>query len=304
MIRVVISGLHFPLTMMGYFIKAFQRRSDVELVTAGPFSGNWIPWNGGIHLPPKYVHTPTIPLPQESPQFGMLSQVVTSRLPWTPDLWLQIDAGFHFRDKPKAGIVGHILTDPHCLMPQYRSVRDNMDVVFNMQNCYRNAGEQYLPYAVDPNIHRPLELEKVYDGCLVGLHYAQRDALVNRLRADGFHIYYSIGEIYEEYNRLYNQSRVALSWSSLLDTPARVYEAMGMAVPLLCNRTPDLGELFVEGDHYLGFDSLEEAVRQFRRLVNEPEFASHLASTAYRKVLAQHTWDHRVQQILETCHLI
>ena len=49
--------------MMRYMIEAFEDRDDVELWTYGPFTGNNIPWNGGIQLDQRYVKTPNFPLP-------------------------------------------------------------------------------------------------------------------------------------------------------------------------------------------------------------------------------------------------
>ena len=60
MIRVVVSGIHYPLSMMKYFITALQRREDIELFTVGPFTGTYIPWAGGMQLPAKYVKQPDL----------------------------------------------------------------------------------------------------------------------------------------------------------------------------------------------------------------------------------------------------
>ena len=114
-IRTVISGLFYPVTMMGYFIRALERRDDVELFLVGPYTGDWIPWGGGMRLPFKYVKTPNIPLPMElAQQPGLAPSFIESRLPWKPDLWLQIDAGWWLQ-RPDAGVVAHIATDPHCV---------------------------------------------------------------------------------------------------------------------------------------------------------------------------------------------
>ena len=117
-------------------------------------------------------------------------------------------------------------------------------------------------------------------------------------------VYYDIGQVYDEYRLIYNQSRVALSWSSLKDTPTRVFEAFGMKSPLVANRTPDLPTFFVEGEHYLGFDDEVEATIQVEKLLRAPDFAEEIAQNALRKVRSAHSWDHRITQLLETCRLI
>lgn len=303
-IKVVISGIYYPLAMMTYFIRAFERRNDIELVTAGPFTGSWIPWKGGMNLPVKYVKSPTIPLPKDFISVSPPPAIIQNRLPWIPDLWLQIDAGWHLSSKPKATIVGHVQTDPHCTKSFYEVPIKYSDVNFCMQQAYIQPGEQYLPYAFDPTIHYPENRPQIYDVCLSGLQYENRVRLVNELRRRGRNVYSDIGNIFDEYRILYNQSRVAINWSSLLDLTARVFESFGMARPLVCNRVPDLANFFVENDHYLGFSNLDEGVKQVERCLNDPTMAEEMAGAAHRKVVAGHTWDHRIQQILEVCKLI
>lgn len=302
-IKVVISGIFYPLAMLSYFVKEFQRRENVELFTVGPYTGNWIPWNGGMRLPDKYVYTPDIPLPPNNmyPSYS----IVKPHLPWKPDLWIQIDAGSHFIEKPEAMMVIHIQTDPHVLKESYKLARRYSDISFCMQKVYMEDGEQYLPYAYDENLFYPMpEIEKVYDACLIGLHYANRDSLVEGLRAEGLNVYYSIGEVYDEYRLKYNQSRVALNWSSLLDLNARVFEACGMRIPLVSNTVPDMPNFFIDGEHYLGFRDVKEGVRNVKTLLANPEFGDILSGNAERKVRAGHRWKHRIDQILEACKLL
>ena len=300
--RIVISGLIFPVTMLHFFWRAFERREDVDLRVVGPFSNDWIPWKGGIRLPMRYVKYPHIPLPQNlSGSVGMSPAFIQGQLPWEPDLWIQIDAGWWLQ-KPKATVVAHIATDPHVL--DYDRQRKECDVFFNMQTPYMKPGDRYLPYAYDKEIHYPILADKVYNAALVGLQYETRTKLVNRLRQGGLRVYYETGIVYDEYREIYNQSDVALSWSSLLDMPARVWEAFAMSVPLVTNRVPDLSNWFVEKDHFLGFNDVDEAERQVRTLLNDPEYAAEMSENVYRKVTAAHSYDHRVNEILSVCKII
>jgi spore maturation protein CgeB len=113
-----------------------------------------------------------------------------------------------------------------------------------------------------------------------------------------------MGEIYDEYRIAYNKARVALSWSSLNDLPARVWEGMGMNLPVVTNRVPDLSNFFVEGEHYLGFSNVQEAEKQVLLLLSDDAMRDEMANNAYRKVIAGHTYDHRISQILENAKLI
>jgi len=272
------------------------------LHVVGPFSNDWIPWKGGIRLPMRYVKYPHIALDHQlGGHSGTSPASIQAQLPWEPDLWIQIDAGWWLQ-KPKATVVAHIATDPHVL--NYDRQRMECDVFFNMQTPYMKPGDRYLPYAYDKEIHYPILADKVYNAALVGLQYETRTKLVNRLRQGGLRVYYETGIVYDEYREIYNQSDVALSWSSLLDMPARVWEAFAMSVPLVTNRVPDLSNWFVEKDHFLGFNDVDEAERQVRTLLNDPEYAAEMSENVYRKVTAAHSYDHRVNEILSVCKII
>ena len=298
MIKIAFSTIFYPVSMGLYILNALRRRDDVELWTVGPFTGSYIPWGGGMHLPARYINTPDMPLSQNTIQQKIPTVFMKNKIPWTPDLFLQVDAGWHFLDRPPGKIVAHVQTDPHCLKELYRPAIVYSDVTFCMQTPYIKEGEEYLPYAYDPEIHYPMDIDKEYDACMLGLQYPQRDALVARLRSHGLNVKYGIGTVYDEYRIEYNKSRIALSWSSLLDTPTRVYEALAMKVALVCNRTKDLENFFVEGEHYLGFETVEEAEKQVLLLLSDDKKRTQIAEEGYEAVLP-HSWDERAKQILE-----
>ena len=137
-IKVVISGLIYSFTMLHWFWRAFERREDIELFVTGPFFDDWIPWSGGLTLPKKYVKVPHFPLPRN--MNNIPSTLVEAQLPWKPDLWLEIDAGWHFNNKPNANIVAHIQTDPHVLKDFYKIPKARSDFVFCMQTPYMENG--------------------------------------------------------------------------------------------------------------------------------------------------------------------
>lgn len=299
-IKVVLSGIFYPMAILRYFERAFQRREDVELITVGPYTGTYIPWDGGMNLPPKYAKSPDYDMP--SNMAGLSGKLVAPSAGNDIDLWVQVDAGFYFRERPKAEIVAHVATDPHVL--DYSRQRELCDYFFNMQKVYSQEGDIYLPYAADPEWHAPMNIEKEWDACLIGLRYSTRTALVFALRDRGLKVYYDNGPVFKEYQIAYNKSRVALSWSSKQDLIARVFEGMCMKLPVVCNRVPDLDEHFIEGRHYFGFDSLVDAIEMVVDLQKEEKVAEEVATNAHELVMAEHLYDHRVQQILETVGLI
>jgi len=143
-IRIAASSIFYPVHMGGYMLSALERRNDVELFTVGPFTGEWIPWNSGLHISAKYIKTPNIPLPMSMVQQKISAKSIEAPMPWKPDLFLIIDAGWHFLDRPDADQVILICTDPHVLAQHYKLPRTYVDKVFNMQNSLFGAWRHLL----------------------------------------------------------------------------------------------------------------------------------------------------------------
>jgi spore maturation protein CgeB len=301
--RILLLGLHYPFALLSYFRHALEKRQDVELYTAGVFTNDYIPWNGGMRLPMRYVKPVDFPLPPSitRPTWKMIEDKFEVKF----DLVLAVDAGFHLSTKPDVPYV-MVLTDPHVLGGWYDKGRAYADFVFNMQRYYFRDGDIHLPYCASPDHHYAMSgVEKIYDAALVGLHYEQRTALVGRLRSLGYNVLYELGLVYDEYREANNKARIALNWSSLMDINARFFEGMAMKQVLVTNRLPHIDELhYYENQHYLGFDTLDEAVFKVEWALKNPEQAQAIALNGYQLVHQNDTYDHRIQTILETTGLI
>lgn len=299
-IKVLLLSIHYPLAMKSYFERAFRRRDDIDLITTGPYTANWIPWMGGMTLPNKYAVPPTIPLPFH-PSIGEVNyDFVKAQLPqgWIPDIVLTVDAGIHWKYKPSDGLVVHIATDPHALNYDYQ--RTISDKFFNMQNIYSKPGDIYLPYAYDPTIHYPEQMSKDTDAVLVGMPYEQRVHWVDELRRLGISVMFTNGPIFDEYRDIANHARIGLNWSSLEDLNARAFEIPAMNLCPVMNRVPDMERFFNEGRQYFGFSDMHEAVERVVWAKEHPDMAKITADDAYERV-KPHTYDSRVAFLLQEC---
>jgi len=297
-IKVCLSGIFYPLAMLSYFKAALLRRNDVELFTVGPYTGCWIPWAGGMNLPPKYADRPDMALPNAHAFRTLPMTFIETKLAahgFEPDLWLQVDAGFHLVGRPQRGKNTIVATDSHCL--NYDKQRQYADTFYCMQQVYAKPGDEYLPYAHDPIWHAPEEQPRMFDACLIGLHYIQRTEFIKRLRGRGINVYYDLGPVYDEARALYNQAPIGLNWSSLLDLNARCFELLGMGRLAVVNRVPDLGRFFEDGRDLVVFDDMEGAVEKVVYYLEHEDEAAQIAAQG-RKTVKPHTWDARVAQIL------
>lgn len=112
--NIVLSGIYYPVAILRYFEAAIKRNKDLNVFTVGPYTETWIPWNGGMTVNvPVEVTSPDLPLNPKQQEFNIKD--IENKLPFEPDLWLQIDAGFSFKGKPSKGKNFVVGTDPHCV---------------------------------------------------------------------------------------------------------------------------------------------------------------------------------------------
>lgn len=302
--RVVLAFKAYPFCLANYYRRALERRNDVELFVMGEFFGQFIPWDSGMEIPMKYFNQVNLPLPvgMNTPSW----ELIKSQLPWTPDLVLCVDAGFHFSGRPDVPYVV-VGTDPHVLGDWYKVPRRDADIFYSMQTSYMEAGDHFLNYSFDPYCHYPDDaVSEEYDCSIIGLHYPHRDEWVNRLRVKGVKVNYRIGDIYDEYREENNKAWIGLNWSSLEDVTARVFEICAMKLVPVLNRLPGLDKLgFEEGRHYLGFSTMEEAIEKVLWAMNNRPFAEQIALNAYQFVHQKdYTYDRNIKTILTDVGLI
>lgn len=296
--KIVLTGIFYPMAILRYFENALKERDDVELFSVGPHTGNWIPWEDGMVVHPRYGKPPNLALEYGSMPIGTPFKIVENQLPWNkPDLIINVDAGFYFTGFPKDVPVAHVATDPHVL--QYDIQRGECSKFFNMQRCYMKPGDIYLPYAADPSVHYPIPIDKDFDAVLIGLHYEDRVNWVNHLRNRGLKVHFSIGEIFDEYRETCNRGKVGLSWSSKDDLIARVFETMAMKICLVTNFVPDIEEHFENEVHYLGFENMGQAIEMVVYALENKEVRQEISENGFRAVHEKHTYNHRIQQIID-----
>lgn len=302
MIKVLVLSIWYPLSMSRYFERALRRRKDLDVKTVGTFTGSWIPWAGGMTLPEKYAIAPDIALPFPPIVNRASYALVRANLPtdWKPDIVLAIDAGMNWIDKPHEGVVATIATDPHVL--DYSHARRISDKFFNMQKCYSEREDIYLPYAYDPTVHYPQPSAKDLDAMLIGLPYTHvpRLAWIQELQKMGLNVYTENGAVFDEYRAIANRAKVGLNWSTMQDLNARFFETPAFGLPMVSNLVPD-ADLFLEQDvDYLAFTSLPEAISKVKYLLDHPDQAENIAANGHKKI-RPHNYDHRVVSVLSEC---
>jgi hypothetical protein len=303
-IKVLLTYLVYPLAMATYFRKALEHREDVDLKVAGIYTGQWIPWMGGMTLPAKYAIPPDVPLPLSLNVNEYPYELIKGQLgDWKPDLVIQVDAGFHAKYKPSDGMVVTVGTDPHVLNEFYDVPRKYSDKFFNMQAVYSKDRDVYLPYAYSKYDCYPMDdafmgIPLDTDAVLIGMPYEQRVQWVNELRKRGVRVIFENGPVFDEARELYNRGRIGLNWSSMDDLNCRAFELPAMKLCPVMNKVTDADRIFVDGVDYLSFSNLNEAIEKVVWAKENPDKAQQIAERAYKNVEYE-TYDERVTTILK-----
>jgi spore maturation protein CgeB len=167
-----------------------------------------------------------------------------------------------------------------------------------------------------------------YDVTFVGQSYGDRPATVERLRAGGFDVRcwgygWPEGRLpHDEMVRVFGASRINLNLSAAYSPRSirgiagalikrkglgarrsqikgRTFEAPGSGGFLLTDRVPYLEDYLRPGEEVGVFDSSDALVDRVRWwLEHEPERAA-AAEAGYKRVRAEHTYDHRFGEIFD-----
>jgi spore maturation protein CgeB len=78
----------------------------------------------------------------------------------------------------------------------------------------------------------------------------------------------------------------------------RPFEALACGIPLICSPWDDAEGLFTPGEDFLVARDGEEMQALLGRVLRDHELARHLARHGRRTILARHTCDHRVEELL------
>lgn len=175
---------------------------------------------------------------------------------------------------------------------------------------FQNAGHPKavcLPHAVEADLFTEENLPRNYEvgwvGRLDGKKYSVRRRCIQNLnklfKMNDIDRYYSP----EEMATIYKQSKVVVNLSRddyLQDANLRCFEAMAAGALLVTPNPTEMAELgFVEGIHYVSFKGEAELGSLIRFYLDDEDKRQEIAHAGQKLVLQKHTYDYRVQTILD-----
>jgi spore maturation protein CgeB len=189
------------------------------------------------------------------------------------------------------------------------------DVVFVAQKDYVQSYRQavghdqvyWLPLAAAPDIHRRHELAPIYDVAFVGSAGVAHRRTSSRLRR--LHLLsarYKTNDVFapapaEEVGRIYSQARIVFNTSIAGDVTMRDFEATACGALLVTDSAANgLAELFEIGKEVVVFGDDQELLEKIDYYLAHEQERRAIAEAGFRRTHGQHTYQHRVRQILAT----
>jgi glycosyltransferase involved in cell wall biosynthesis len=233
-----------------------------------------------------------------------------------PDLYLWIDpAGRYFprgiEELPTP--TACYLVDVH--LGQWRKeVARFFDAVFVAQKDYVNEYRQaaghdqvhWLPLAAASDVHYDHNLLRIYDvgfvGNLVREHRQSGRARQLKLIASRF----NTNDVYGRYTpaqvgEIYSQSRIVFNSSIADDVTMRVFEGSACGAMVVTDAVHNgLGELFDVGQEIVTYADDADLMHKIEYYLAHENERARIAAAGQARTLAQHTYQHRAQTILQT----
>jgi spore maturation protein CgeB len=171
------------------------------------------------------------------------------------------------------------------------SEREKMTELFG-KNC------ALVTYAADPEIHKQIPCEKIYDVGFIGKpHGDDRDDYLDALRSSGLKVFISEDTPGKDVALKLSQCKVLFNHIRFVDVNLRFFEAMAIGCQLV-NRKPGIEEFAKEDIHYLGYSSPKEMLDKLEFLLANTDVRNKLTVAARSHFLSNHTYAHRATSII------
>lgn len=230
------------------------------------------------------------------------------------DLYLRIDHGYYDEDipdylRPKVfyAIDTHLEGPFRCIL----NISRKYDLVFCAHyDGYLKLKEEginvhWLPLACDPQVHKRLEVDKLYDIGFVGNDGGTpRKFYLQELREKFTNSF--IGNApYLKMGQIYSQSKIGFNYSIFNELNMRFFEIMSSGTMLLTNpiKECNIEELsFIDGEHLKVYHNPKELLALIDYYLTHDKERESIAQKGYQLVISRHTYDHRFKEMLESIH--
>ena len=303
---ILMQYISSPLTTGRYFEVAALKRHDV--LTAG------------FRVPEEVLDL--WGFPEEKPPYPPLRigleypapyEEIRARLPqgYHPDLFFYVDSGaraiepnIELMPEPRIAY----LIDTH-VSPDLRiEMARHFDCVFIAQKgqlaLFRQSGIEnvfWMPLACSPELHDVGECARDCDVAYVGSFSTEEDdrrrKLLERVTARFPNSF--MGRLWpRDMARLYARTKIVVNACHNNDVNMRVFEALASGALLITDPAIGLDDLFEDGKHLVVYRGEQDLLEKVAYYLEHDAEREAIAAAGKAHALAEHTYGHRVQEIL------
>ena len=224
------------------------------------------------------------------------------------------------RRRAKAEWVNWFPDDPHQLAVSTR-LAPAYDRFFTHDSAslerYRGVGARahYLAFGCDPDYLRPADDDTRWRAALsfVGSRDPQRERVLSEIGDLGIAVWgpgWPNGPVYgDDYIRALSGGTVGLNIHQQFGQSGdasrygsganmRVFELAAIGTPQISDGKADIARHFVPGREIVLYTSIAEMRQEARALLADDERRRSLATAARERALREHTWAHRLEELL------
>jgi spore maturation protein CgeB len=175
----------------------------------------------------------------------------------------------------------------------------------------------YSQWACNPSLYKPFKIKKDIETSFIGGPHADRVELLRYLVANGqkIQIYGKGWDKFEDLKKYWggylsnlevveviNRSKICLnpgksSTMRGIQVKGRTFEIAGCAAFQLTDSSPMLDEYFIRGSEIITYSNYQELLEHIKYFLFNDEEREVIAYRAYQRVILEHTWMHRLDNI-------
>lgn len=159
----------------------------------------------------------------------------------------------------------------------------------------------YFPNAVDTDLIQPiLNVNKMHNIGFCGTLFPDRESLINEIEKElNIKIQKDIWHIGRDMVVAINNYHIHLNKTISKDINYRVFETLACKTTLLTNYTENIDKFFTDMKDIVIYNNMQDLIYKTKLLLNNTELARNIAEAGYNKVIKNHTYQHRVAELIK-----
>lgn len=212
--------------------------------------------------------------------------------------------------------IGISLSDPDVFQDQSSHYYSYFDLFFS--NSLYSLNKQYfnsphvnlLPFAASPDIHKPMNIKKLFDIVVVGHARPERIEFISKLQREfkvktfgrGWHK--KSTEVQgKEQVRAINLGKIYLSFPQTIagynNVKVGLFEAAACNSCIVSPYIEEVGRYFSYGIDILGYTDFKMLEDLLNEYLHNEGLRTWVANNAYNRFLNEHTWTHRWKTVFQ-----